>query len=116
MDHLAELQAGKVVQFVLVVASRLSTYRFRVRKSGDTTTIEGHPAIRITGEPDSVLRLIAPTLRVIYDLQTHYVVEYQGVSHIGGPSNGRNYSPVKIVFPSTPPPGVPLPQPALDGG
>ena len=116
VDHLGELQAGKIVPFVFVVPSRLTTYRFRLRKSGEASTSERHPLIQITGEPDSVLRLVAPSLTLVYDLTTRYLVEYHGVSRIHNPLTGRPYGAVKIVFPAKPPPGAPAPLPPLEGG
>ncbi len=114
VDHLDDLQKGKTVQFPFVVAGRLTSYRFRLVKAGEGT-VDGHPVLKLRGEADSLLRLVAPALSLTYDLTTHYLVEYRGVSNIHDPATGKAYPAVRIVFPSHPPAGAPSVLPAFEG-
>lgn len=115
VSHLDDLEAGKVMQFPFVVAGRLAVYKFRVSKTGNGT-LDGHPTIKLKAEADSLLRFVAPTLTMSYDLQSHYLIEYRGVSNIHDPATGKAYSAVRIVYPSKPPAGAPavLPAPLPD--
>ena len=60
VQHLDDLRHDRTVSFDFVVAGRLTHYRFRLRRLGETTTPDGHPALQIRAEADSLLRLIAP--------------------------------------------------------
>jgi hypothetical protein len=115
VDHLEDLHAGRTVSFPIVVPGRLNSYRFRLTNAGEGT-IDGHPVIHIRGEPDSLLRLVAPVLSLTYDLQTHYLIEYRGVSNIHDPATGKAYASVRIIYPLKPPAGAPLLLPPFDGG
>lgn len=115
MDHLDDLRAGRTVQFPFVVAGRLTTYRFRVLRTGESRQ-DGHPVLALRGEADSLLRLVAPSLTLRYDLDTHYLLEYHGVSNVHDPATGKAYPAVRIVFPPQPPAGVPATLPPLEPG
>lgn len=114
VEHLEDLQRGRVVSFDFVVAGRLTHYRFRLVKVAESQ-VDGHPALQIRAEPDSLLRLLAPALLLTYDLQTHYLIEYQGVSNLHDPATGKAYASVRLVYPSRPPAGAPAILPPLDG-
>ncbi len=113
VDHLDELRAGKTLPFPFAVAGRLTSYRFRISKVAEGT-LDGHPVLRLKGEADSLLRLVAPALSLTYDLTTHYLVEYRGVSNLHDPATGKAYPAVRIVFPARPPAGAPNPLPSFD--
>jgi hypothetical protein len=111
--HLDELQQERTVSFDFAVAGRLASYRFRLKKMGEGSH-EGHPTLQIQAEPDSLLRLLVPPLVLVYDLTTHYLIEYRGVSNLHDPATGKAYSAVRIIYPLKPPPGVPALLPPLD--
>ena len=113
VDHLTDLAAGKTAQFAFVVAGQLDKYSFRLKKAGDGT-LDGHPVLKIKGEPDSFLRYLVSPLLITYDLQTKSLVEYRGTSNLHDPVTGKAYSAVKIVYPGKPPAGVPAQLPAFD--
>ncbi len=114
VDHLDDLQKGKSVQFPFVVAGRLASYRFRLVKAGESMA-DGHVLLRLRGEADSLLRLVAPALSLTYDLSTHYLVEYRGVSNLHDPATGKAYPAVRIVFPTHAPAGAPSTLPPFEG-
>jgi hypothetical protein len=114
VDHLDELRAGKTVPFPFAVAGRLTSYRFRLSRTGEAQQ-DGHPVLRLKGEADSLLRLVAPALSLTYDLTTHYLVEYHGVSNMHDPATGKAWPAVRIVFPARPPAGAPSPLPSFEG-
>jgi len=113
VDHLADLSSGKTAQFAFVVAGQLDKYSFRLKKAGDGT-VDGHPVIKIKGEPDSFLRYLISPLQMTYDLQTKTLVEYRGTSNLHDPQSGKVYSAVRIVYPGKPPVGAPAQLPAFD--
>jgi uncharacterized protein (DUF2147 family) len=113
LDHLSDIAAGKTAQFAFVVAGQLDKYSFRLKKAGDGTT-DGHPTLKIKGEPDSLLRYLFSPLQVTYDLQTKTLLEYRGTSNLHDPDSGKTYSEVRIIYPAKPPAGAPSPLPAFD--
>lgn len=115
VDHLDELQMGKILEFPFVVAGRLTSYQFRIKKIGEGVQ-EGHPVIKLQAEPDSLLRFLVSPLLLSYDLQTRYLVEYRGISNLHDPVTNKSYPAVHIVFPSKPPLGAPSVLPAFDSG
>lgn len=100
-DHFDALMAGETLRFKFVVAGNLDYYSFRAKKSGDTE-FEGKPAVTIHVEADSLLRLIAPDLDVVYDPKTRKLLEYRGVSNIHNPETGKPYD-ARIDYYSEPP-------------
>ena len=115
VDHLGEIQAGHSVRFPFAVAGRLNSYRFRLVRQ-EEAQVDGHPTLRIRAEADSLLRMVAPTLSFLYDLQTRYLIEYDGVSNIRNPVTGKPYSAVRVVYPGKPPLGAPAQLPQFEGG
>jgi hypothetical protein len=109
--HFDELQAGKTVPFVLAVAGQLDSYKFRVKKTGDTT-FDGQPAIKLIVEPDSLLRMVADPLLLTYST-TKRLVEYRGISNMHDPASGDAYN-VRIVYPEKPPKDAPATLPPLE--
>lgn len=110
-DRFEALQRGETVAFRFIAAGRLDTYRFRARRVGDAT-FEGATAIQIVAEADSLLRVLVPPLRLLYDPRTRRLLEYRGVSNIHDPATGKPWQ-VRIGFHRTPPPEAP-PLPPLD--
>jgi hypothetical protein len=77
--HNLELIAqGQIFQVLMVLPSRLDQYEFRISKQ----KIEGD-TIFIRLEVDNwLLRLFAPHIDVEYDLRTHHLLRYKGVSNL----------------------------------
>ncbi len=109
--HFDELQAGKTIPFVFAVAGQLTTYKFRVKKTGDTT-FEGQPAIALTVEADSLLRMIAPSLLLTYSLDKR-LKEFRGISNMHDPATGDAYN-ADIVYLEKPPKNAPANLPPLE--
>lgn len=102
-----ELMARSTVVFSLVVAGHLDSYRFRARRIDDTT-FEGRSAVRFLLEPNSLLRLVAPSLTVTYDPGQRRLLEYRGPSNLIDPDTGKVYT-VRIAYYAQPPaagPGI----------
>jgi hypothetical protein len=109
--HFDELQAGKTIPFVFAVAGQLTTYRFRVKKTGDTM-FDGQPAVKLIVEPDSLLRMIADPLLLTYSTSKR-LEEYRGISNMHDPATGNAYN-VRIVYPDKPPKDAPANLPPLE--
>jgi len=109
--HFKDLLDGRTVRFRFVVASQLDTYRFRVMKTGDTT-FDGKPAVVLRVEPDSLLRVLAGPLTMIYSRDDPHLLQYEGLSNVDDPATGSAYN-VRIVYPSQPPPDAPKNLPPL---
>lgn len=104
--HLDELRAGQTISFRMAVPGRLDSVRFRLRKSGDTRMF-GKPAVQLIGEPDSLLRLLIPPLRLTYSMERGgTLLEYRGPSNIRDPATGKTYN-ARIVYAPQPPPDAP---------
>lgn len=101
----ADLMAGKTVEFRLVVAGNLDTFSFRARKSGEGQ-FEGKPVVKIVAEANSLLRLVAPKLELLYEPQQRMLMEYRGLSNIHNPKTGEPYE-ARIAYYSTKPADAP---------
>jgi len=104
-DRFADLVAGKTVQFTFAVSGELSTFKFRAKRVADGT-FEGKPAVRLKVEPDTLLRLLADPLEIMYEPAQRRMLEYRGVSNLHDPKTFEAYD-VRIVYPSAPPPDAP---------
>jgi hypothetical protein len=104
-DHFEELMAGQTVAFSFAVAGNLDSYKFRAKKTGDTT-FEGRPAVTLRVEPDSLLRFMVDPLELIYEPKARKLVEYRGVSNVHDEGSGKPYN-VRIVYPSARPADAP---------
>lgn len=109
--HFDELQTGKAIPFVFAVAGQLTTYNFRVRKTGDTS-FDGQPAVRLVVEPDSLLRMLVDPLLLTYSTDKR-LLEYRGISNLHDPATGDAYN-VRIVYPEKPPQNAPSKLPPLE--
>lgn len=109
----AELQAGKMVRFTLAVAGSLDSFRFRAKKAGELQW-QGLKAVQFTVEPDSLLRLLAGPLELVYEPQQRKLLEFRGISNIQDPRSGKPYE-VRIIYPDKPPADAPAKLPTLGG-
>lgn len=111
-DHMPELAAGVTLKFRFAAAGQLDSYGFRARKTGDTS-YDGHAAILIKVEPDSLLRFLIEPLILTYDPQTRQLLEYRGISNVINPATGKPYN-ARIAYYSKPPADAPKNLPPLD--
>ncbi len=95
-DHLDDLQAGRTLHFTLVVPGRLDSYRLRASKTKDGE-VEGHRAIRVRIELDSMLSLVLPPIELAIDPSTRRILEYTGITTIKDPATRKSYT-ARIVF------------------
>lgn len=91
-----ELLARRTVAFGFVVAGHLDSYRFRAKRIDDTQ-FEGREAVRFLLEPNSLLRLVAPSLTLTYDPAQRRLLEYRGPSNLIDPDTGKAYT-VRIAY------------------
>jgi len=96
VDHLDELQAGKTVHFTLVVAGRVDAYKLRATKVNELE-IDGHHAIVVRSELDSVLSLVLPPLELTFDPVSKRLLEYVGIANVKDPATHKSYQ-ARIVF------------------
>lgn len=108
-----QLLAGKSVKFTLAVAGSLDSFRFRASKAGDTTW-QGIKAVQFRVEPDSLLRLLAGPLELIYEPTQRKLLEFRGISNIHDPKTQKPYE-TRIIYPSSPPADAPAKLPPLGG-
>jgi hypothetical protein len=104
-DRFADLVAGKTVVFTFAVSGELDHFRFRARRIEDAS-FEGKPAVRLKVEPDTLLRLLADPLEVVYEPGERRMLEYRGISNLHDPKTFEAYK-VRIVYPSKPPADAP---------
>jgi hypothetical protein len=90
------LMAGRTLAFQLGVPRQLDSFQFRVVPQGQRT-VEGRTGLALRAEPNSLLRLVVPTLALVYDPETRDMLEYQGLSNIVDPSTRKALS-VRIVY------------------
>ena len=104
-DRFDELVAGKTVPFTFVVSGELDTFKFRARRIADDS-FEGKPAVRLQVEPDTLLRLLAEPLEVLYDPAQRKLLEYRGISNLHDPRTFEAYR-ARIIYPAAPPADAP---------
>ena len=110
-DSLPKLLKGEVVSFRFAVAGQLDTFRFKISKTGDTS-FEGRPAVNLLVQADSLLRYVAPDLKLVYDPASKRLLEYKGVSNVHDPATGKAYN-ARIAYFAKPPPDAPKNLPSL---
>ena len=95
-----ELMAGGKVAFDFVVPNKLNSYRFRIRKTADTVH-DGRPAVRLKIEAANFfVRLIAPDIKLTYDLASRRLQVYEGISNLADPESGKRYrARIEFTYP-----------------
>jgi hypothetical protein len=96
VDHLDDLQAGKTLHFTLAVAGRVDSYRLRAAKVKDVD-LDGHHAIRIRIELDSVVSLVLSPLELTIEPSTKRLLEYSGITNVKDPTTKKSFT-ARIVF------------------
>lgn len=85
---LDELQSGKTIPMQLGVISQFDHFRFRIRRAeGSAEQAPGQVALRV--EADSMLRLMVPTVNLVYDTRSKDMLEYEGLSNIVDPQTRK---------------------------
>lgn len=107
-----DLLARKTVAFTFIAAGNLDSYKFRARRIDDTM-FEGRKAVRLLVEPNSLLRIVAPSLKVTYDPEQRRLLEYRGPSNVINADTGRVYD-VRIAYYAKPPAAGPKVLPPLE--
>lgn len=97
LDQWPRLQAGERVTFGLIVAGNTDRYRFRARKTGDTT-VAGQAAASVLVEPDSMLRLLVDPIELVYDAKGSKLLAYKGLSNIIDAATGKVFKKVSITY------------------
>ena len=104
---------GETIKMRLAVAGNLDSYRFRLRKTGETT-FDGKPAVQFKIELDSLLRLLVDDLQLTYEPEARRLVVYRGISNVHNPATGKPYN-ARIVYTDQAPEGAPDDLPPLTG-
>lgn len=112
LDHFDVLMDRQTVAFTFIAAGNLDSYKFRARRIQDTQ-FEGATAVQFKVEANSLLRLVAPDLTVVYDPQSRRLLEYRGPSNVIDPQTGKVYD-ARIAYYSQPPQPGPATLPPLE--
>lgn len=111
--HLAELQNGQSLRFTILAAGSLDSFRFSARKSGERM-VDGRRAIALRLEPDSLLRLVAAPMELVYAPDGDRLLELRGPSNIRDPRTHAVYN-TRVIYPDRAPADAPATLPPLDG-
>jgi hypothetical protein len=84
---LDELLSGKTIPMQLGVISQFDHFRFRIRRAEAAAEQPGSVALRV--EADSMLRLVVPTVNLVYDTRSKDMLEYEGMSNIVDPQTRK---------------------------
>lgn len=103
--HLDRIVEGEALRFRMAVAGQLDTFRFVVRRKGDTE-FEGKPAVLLEAAADSLLSLLSEPLQLTYDPKEGRLLEYRGLTNVHNPATGEAYT-ARISYYSTPPADAP---------
>lgn len=96
VDNLDKFKAGKAVDLSLIVIGRRDFYRFKAVPK-DQLDFAGEKAIRISIQPDSLLRFVVDPLNVIYGLESKSLLRYEGISNILDRDTGKPFN-VRIDY------------------
>lgn len=94
-QNMADLDAGKRLQFNFVVPSRLDWYRFVARE--DKEASKGGLKVLVAEPENALLRLVAPHIQVTYDPKTGLMSGYEGISNVSDDRGGNQY--IRLTYP-----------------
>lgn len=94
--QLDELKAGRTVNLRLGVINQFDQFRFRIRRSDERIAPDA-TQISLIVEADSMLRMLVPAIRLVYDTRTRDMLEYEGLSNIVDPQT-RKAPQVRIRY------------------
>jgi hypothetical protein len=106
-DQLTALSKGETVNFTLLVAGSLDQFRFRAQavsgklaERGAAADASGAklPPLVVRVEPDSMLRMVVPSIVLSYDARTRFLLRYEGLSNIPNPATGKVFDRVRIDY------------------
>jgi hypothetical protein len=95
--HWDELAAGKRVPFNFVAPARRDWFAFEALPEASESA-RGATRTFIIQPENKALRLLVPTIRVTYDVETRRIKEYRGISNVNN-SRGKSFK-VHIVYPA----------------
>ena len=87
--HWAALVRGDTLPFDYLVPSRRKFYAFKVTRIDLPAAPAGSVTLRLASS--SWLSFLLPHIDVSYDLQTHRLVRYEGLSNVRDVKTGKNY-------------------------
>jgi len=93
--HWDALVQGETLRFPYLVPSRRTFYQFKVNRTDAAAASGRTMTIRLAA--GNWLSFLLPHIDVVYDLASHHVVHYEGLSNIRG-DDGKNYQ-VRSEFP-----------------
>ncbi len=106
-DQLSALSRGETVNFTLLVAGSLDQFRFRAQavsgklaERGTASDAAGArlPPLVVRVEPDSMLRMVVPSIILSYDARSRFLLRYEGLSNIPNPATGKVFDRVRIDY------------------
>ncbi len=106
-DQLSALSRGETVNFTLLVAGSLDQFRFRAQAVSGKLADRGAaadaagarlPPLVVRVEPDSMLRMVVPSIILSYDARSRFLLRYEGLSNIPNPATGKVFDRVRIDY------------------
>jgi hypothetical protein len=104
-DQLTALSKGETVNFTLLVAGSLDQFRFRAQAVSGKLAERGAadagnrlPPLVVRVEPDSMLRMVVPSIVLSYDARSRFLLRYEGLSNILNPATGKVFDRVRIDY------------------
>ena len=97
--HWDELQAGEHLVRQFLIPSRLEFMDFRIRRDDNDADAD---SVRFALEIDSaLLRLIAPSIAVIYDRERRRIIRYEGPSNLRDDNGDNHHVRVEFEYPTS---------------
>jgi hypothetical protein len=104
LDQMPAIKAGETLAFVLIVPGKADQYQFRARKRTDPTPPGEAARLRVTVEPDSLLRWVVSPIELVYNAEGTRLLQYTGLSNVLDTATGQVYPRVQIQYGYTPSP------------
>lgn len=96
-NHWDAIARGEVLAFDFAAPTRLDTYRFQARRTGERD-VGGRPAMVVAVElATPLVRWLLDPITLTYDRETHELLEWQGISNLDD-ERDKPYD-ARIVFP-----------------
>jgi hypothetical protein len=111
-QRIAGLRAGEPLRFTMLLPANLDSFRFKMHETAEPV-VEGHKAITVQLEPDSLLRLLVGPILLTYSPDEQRLLELSGPSNIHDPVKHTAYR-ARVIYPQHAPPGAPAVLPPLD--
>jgi hypothetical protein len=98
LDQMPAIKAGETVAFVLIVPGKADQYQFRARKRSEPSPPSEAARLRVTVEPDSLLRWVVSPIELVYNMEGTRLLQYTGLSNVLDPATGQVYPRVQIQY------------------